>query len=451
MLDATVGVPLANRWLSNCIFFLGVKTKAASERANFGFIKVCWSKKVGGAVMLTAAKNIKKNLCLSIFLTGLACSSGEEKITSSSVDSVSRAEHFVRIGPTVTLLKRTPQPSSQLSENEKCYLEANKEYVLSTSPKITSGHYSVNFKEKISGCMLKGGYIYVDHIADVSLRGEHYVKIGSKPTLLKDQTKDSKKLPASSLCYIPANTDFNLKTSPKLVARHYEVELKSPLKGCSFTKGYLYEDHVRETSGAAASGYCSAYWEEKPGTTDYTIFDQYMRKNYHTPDRKVGETLLRNSEYRKLDYCQKAKFLRHCFVRTMKNTDRYTRGFVRWAEARGLNPELIQMAIVRQETQFGTLEDSCRGGSCNGIGIGQIITAIDENGRTLSTTSPRWDGITFNILTNLRYSVRVLEQKSRFSSNLYNLAVNYNGHPDHKYKYADSVHRYYRQYEACFR
>lgn len=210
-------------------------------------------------------------------------------------------------------------------------------------------------------------------------------------------------------------------------------------------------EQVGQDAGISRSDFCRYSWDQKKGTTDYTLFDAYLGRNYHSPDRSNSQTLQENVTFLNMKLCQKVDFLRHCFEKNMSGQDRATSRFRAWAEEKGLDPVTIQMAIAQQETKLGALKDYCRNGSCNGIGIGQIITAIGPDGELLSVDDPAWDGITHNILTNLKFSVRVLEEKSSFSSSLQSLARNYNGHPDHKEQYSRNVVQFYDQIDSCNR
>lgn len=212
---------------------------------------------------------------------------------------------------------------------------------------------------------------------------------------------------------------------------------------------------VTENSSAAAPEssnspvVCEYSWEEKPGTTDYTTYDSYARRNYSGADRSQGQTLIGSKSQAVRSLCERARFLKKCFDRAvMNNESSSAKSFKNWAAKHGVHPALALMAKTEQETKMGSLPDTCHGFTCNGIGIGQIITAIDENGRVLGSQDRRWEGITFNILTNLNYSVRVLADKSSRASSLWDLAYRYNG-SGYARMYADKVVGYYSNLKSC--
>ncbi|NBO37025.1 hypothetical protein EBU99_00390 [bacterium] len=194
---------------------------------------------------------------------------------------------------------------------------------------------------------------------------------------------------------------------------------------------------------------CENSWEQKPGTTDYTTYDSYNKRTYAKPDRSESQTLLGSKSQAIRPLCARARFLKKCFDKAvMENNSSAGIKFKRWAEAHGIHPALALMAKTEQETKMGSLPDSCYGRTCNGIGIGQIITAIDENGRVLSSSDSRWEGISFNILTNLQYSLRVIADKTGYSNSLWDLAFRYNGSV-YARMYAGNVVGYYANLKSC--
>lgn len=212
-------------------------------------------------------------------------------------------------------------------------------------------------------------------------------------------------------------------------------------------------DSEEQAAASRAAGVdpdvCQYSWEEKPGTTDYTTYDSFARRTYASPDRPQNRTLIGSKVQAARSLCQRAKFLKKCFEKVViQNPSAAAKNFRAWAGKRDVHAVLALMAKTEQETKMGSIPDSCRGGSCNGIGIGQIITAFDENGRVLSSSDRRWDGITFNILTNLNYSVRVLSDKTSRAGSLWDLAYRYNG-SDVARRYADRVVGFYSQLKSC--
>ncbi|MFZ9520912.1 MAG: hypothetical protein ACO3A4_10585 [Silvanigrellaceae bacterium] len=202
-------------------------------------------------------------------------------------------------------------------------------------------------------------------------------------------------------------------------------------------------------AGVAQPVVCEYSWEERPGTTDYTAFDEYSRSLYPNADRPQSQTLIGSKSQILKSLCERARFLKSCFDKAIvQNGSASAKIFKDWAARHGVHPVLALMAKTEQETKMGSLPDSCHGRTCNGIGIGQIITAIDDRGRVLSSNDKRWEGITFNVLTNLNYSVRVLADKTGYSRSLWDLAFRYNGSGFAR-TYADKVVGYYAQLKQC--
>ncbi|NBW83043.1 hypothetical protein EBR21_14940, partial [bacterium] len=208
------------------------------------------------------------------------------------------------------------------------------------------------------------------------------------------------------------------------------LKLFSALVGCSSVflwsckpVGPNASDSAVNAAGGSQPVVCEYSWEERPGTTDYTAYDEYSRTIYGNADRPQNQTLIGSKSQILRTLCDRARFLKNCFDKAvMQNESESARTFKQWASNHGVHPALALMAKTEQETKMGSIPDSCYGRTCNGIGIGQIITAIDDRGRLLSSGDKRWEGITFNILTNLNYSVRVLADKSGYSRSLWDLA-----------------------------
>ncbi|MEI7528242.1 MAG: hypothetical protein WCK76_04800 [Elusimicrobiota bacterium] len=197
---------------------------------------------------------------------------------------------------------------------------------------------------------------------------------------------------------------------------------------------------------------CGYSWEERPGTADYTIWDAYHRRALRGADRSAGDTLQGSRMVQAGNstavMCGNARKLKACFDKAgaRAEKDPLASGFLTWAKAKGIDPTLFRMAIAMQETNLGGLKDSCSGGSCNGVGMNQIITIVTDSGAaTNSSSRPEWTGITHNILTNMKYGIRVLALKVRETNpgNLRSLARYYNGSStaDH---YAGAVERNYK-------
>jgi hypothetical protein len=267
-------------------------------------------------------------------------------------------------------------------------------------------------------------------------------------TLFKKSPVESSLLKADEKCELAAGAKIATKDSPVWESKHYKATVVSDEFKCGFQTGYVFSEHVT-ASHSSDSSFCSKSWEEAPGTTDYTTFDEYRKAAYSKPDRPQNKTLIGSGVQRNRSLCEKARALKPCFVRTVLEADNNSaKKFRAWAASRGINPMLALMAKTERETKLGSIPDSCVGRSCNGIGIGQIIDAFDESGKKLSDSDPRWEGITFNILTNLTYSVRVLAVKTGMSRDLYDLAYYYNGSSGAA-PYASAVVGFYNQLKGC--
>lgn len=217
---------------------------------------------------------------------------------------------------------------------------------------------------------------------------------------------------------------------------------------------------ISDEYGVVANGktYCQFSWEDKQGYADYTTIDSYEvsqgMSNSEKTDRTQIETL-QGSNKLSGGICANAKLLKVCYFKAAKHDKAGNApDLVAWAAKNSYDLALIKMAFGFQETHLGALKDSCSGGSCNGIGIAQIITAIKPGGGTLSNTDPMWKGITFNVLTNLSYSSRVLQAKLRESGSgvdLITLARNYNGNPDSSVRlpYGPAVKKWYEELLRC--
>ncbi|MEN9528926.1 MAG: hypothetical protein RI932_799 [Pseudomonadota bacterium] len=75
-----------------------------------------------------------------------------------------------------------------------------------------------------------------------------YMLVGSN-TFLKKTTDDSSKLDAGSeKCEIPAGTKVLLQSDPSIEGAHFLVNTKEMLPGCGFSKGYVFREHIKQTS-----------------------------------------------------------------------------------------------------------------------------------------------------------------------------------------------------------
>lgn len=205
---------------------------------------------------------------------------------------------------------------------------------------------------------------------------------------------------------------------------------------------------------------CQATWEESPGYADYTTINWWSRAGGQSFgniafDRKESQTLQGRSDYIYAPVCTRAKILKPCFEKSVVLDERGNAPtLIQWFRNRNLNPVIAKMAFAMKETGLGKLHDSCtqKNGkpSCNGVGLMQIITAITPSGESLADTDKRWAGISFNILTNLLHSSRIMQQKLP-ATDLESLASNYNGHPDLQLRvdYGIQVTKWYHQIQSC--
>lgn len=206
--------------------------------------------------------------------------------------------------------------------------------------------------------------------------------------------------------------------------------------------------------------FCEYNWNERPGYADYTAINRYERsggvkaiRNFPALDRLERHTLQGGTALTG-GMCQNARLLKRCFDRVLN--DHSVRGlstYLEWAEVKQrLDPLRVHMAFAMQETILGLLPDKCfSGGICHGIGMMQILTAIDNDGKVLKPRHSDWHGINHNLLTNLEYSVRLLAVKiDELGGNpdFDALAVYYNG-SRRKKAYAKSVLAHYSQLRRC--
>ena len=200
--------------------------------------------------------------------------------------------------------------------------------------------------------------------------------------------------------------------------------------------------------------YCEASWEEQPGYADYTTENSYLASigqsvDYRL-DRTQAQSLLGSNKFQDMSMCSRAKMLKKCVEKvTGSGTSAAALKFRNWAKGK-VKPVEAHLAFAMQETHLGQVPDSCSSGSCNGIGLVQIITAFDSNGNVLDDRNQQWTGITHNVLTNLEHSARVLAEKTNYgASDLYQLAFHYNGNPSLQSSYATKVVSYYSQIVKC--
>jgi hypothetical protein len=200
---------------------------------------------------------------------------------------------------------------------------------------------------------------------------------------------------------------------------------------------------------------CAASWEERPGTADYTARDMRLasigRERSVRLDRRHDATLRGSGRWAGLDMCGRARALEPCFVKGVLESDDWGAVVFRsWAQTKDVDPVRAHLAIAAQETLLGGLDDECSQGICNGVGLLQIVTALDALARPLASDSPSWRAITHNILSNVAFSARVLADKIGFApSDLRGMAWHYNGNPKKRSTYASRVVASYEELERC--
>lgn len=261
---------------------------------------------------------------------------------------------------------------------------------------------------------------------------------------------------------------YLLSGKPQTILGMTYVTLAKQIEGCPHWSGFVYNRDVRlvkaiesnaaevqrPTLAAIPIGKktaCEFSWEEKPGTTDYTTWDSYLKRTYSGADRSQSESLQGSKMLQAGNnisvMCANAKILKSCFEKanSLASSDRLSIPFFDWAKSRGVNPVRLRMAIAMKETHLGGLSDSCSGSSCNGVGLNQVITIVTDSGTSTNSTSrPEWPGITHNILTNMKYGMRVLalKVKSAQPQSIWELAKYYNGSSTSA-SYASAVVKHY--------
>ncbi|MEI8025136.1 MAG: hypothetical protein WCI18_02195 [Pseudomonadota bacterium] len=277
---------------------------------------------------------------------------------------------------------------------------------------------------------------------------------------------------------------YALESRPLVFSNFYFVKFSHPVFDCPVTEGFIRKTNVEMSSSqqntsqnraaqdisSQPSGsnvdqgviviknstVCEFSWEERPGTTDYTLYDSYLGRNYSKPDRSAASSLQGSNILRAGNtvdtMCYNGKLLKGCFARAMQKAgaDSLSTAFFTWAKNRGVDPTRLKMAIAMQETNLGGLSDSCAGGSCNGIGMNQVITIVTDSGETTNSSDrPEWTGITHNVLTNMKYGIRVLASKIRSNNpaDIRSLARAYNGSSTAA-AYAEAVARNYSELQS---
>lgn len=203
-----------------------------------------------------------------------------------------------------------------------------------------------------------------------------------------------------------------------------------------------------------APTYCVYSWDERPGTADFTTIDRRLRSLQHPQsyplDRPEDAALLGNKDFHALDVCGRARFLKGCFYQVVNDPHApAAQTFRAWATGR-LRPVEAYMAFAMSQTRLGLWHDDCWRGRCRGVGLARVTAAVTTTGRKIPMEDPAWRGITHNILTNLRYGLRLVAAKAAAgSTDLYQLAYAYNGIPGKRERFAQDVEKHYRQLLSC--
>ena len=100
------------------------------------------------------------------------------------------------------------------------------------------------------------------------------LKIKEQDTYLKKSKDSADSLDsAREKCKLDANSNYKIVAEAKSADNHYYVTLATPIPGCQLKSGYVFADHVSAPLSAGGE-YCQYSWEQKPGTTDYTTYDE---------------------------------------------------------------------------------------------------------------------------------------------------------------------------------
>ena len=203
-------------------------------------------------------------------------------------------------------------------------------------------------------------------------------------------------------------------------------------------------------------GTCEYFWEEKPNYADYTTYDQYLKRNHPFPDRTEKETLQGSGVLDTDDICGNVPKLLPCFRKAWANDMNHHQNLKQWANENSYSINQVMLALAWRETRMGQLQDSCDDyGNCNGVGMVQVITIVgDDFQEDHSSQLPEWQGITHNLLTNLKYGLRVLDSKVNIAKNLGGTSLKevsyyYNGSEDYAEDYSQAIVQNYEKLSKC--
>lgn len=78
---------------------------------------------------------------------------------------------FIVIGNQNTVLKKTPENSSELIEgSEKCAIPAGTKLLLQEQPTFSGNHYYVKTADLLPKCSFHNGYVFTGHVAGTSIK-----------------------------------------------------------------------------------------------------------------------------------------------------------------------------------------------------------------------------------------------------------------------------------------
>jgi 3D (Asp-Asp-Asp) domain-containing protein len=186
---------------------------------------------------------------------GVSCVS--RVYNAAQVKDSSEPAYFILKEGTTSFFKKEVKGISELGEWDVCELKPGKKYTYVGKEDLVQGHYMVRVNHPVFDCGFRTGYVFAEH---VNLGGKHinednetpvghYLKIGASETLLKKTTGSASELePSTQKCGLGAGELILVQEPPELVEGHYLINLRDMLAGCSFSKGYVFAEHVAESS-----------------------------------------------------------------------------------------------------------------------------------------------------------------------------------------------------------
>jgi hypothetical protein len=275
-----------------------------------------------------------------------------------------------------------------------------------------------------------------------------------KPESKKSAESDGKNSASSEQRSEPTSSEASVPEGDKKSSSAQAQKSSAEPTSTSLAAEQPPKSSVPPEETPKAPTYCVYSWDERPGTADFTTIDRRLlslkQPQSYPLDRDEESSLLGNKDFHALDVCGRARFLRGCFHQVVHDPNLpAAQTFRAWATGR-LRPVEAYMAFVMSQTRLGLWHDDCWRGRCRGIGLARVSTAVATSGRKLPPEDPAWRGITHNMLTNLRYGMRLIASKAALgSSDLYQLAYSFNGIPGKRERFAQDVEKYYRQLLSC--